>query len=38
MEEVKTVEIKIHVRIVEPEVGTKPLVVVHVKITKTFIE
>ncbi len=38
MEEVKIVEIKIHVRIIEPEVGTKPLVVVHVKITKTFVK
>jgi len=37
-EEVKNVETKIHVRIVELEVGIKPLVVVQVETTKIVAE
>jgi hypothetical protein len=37
-DEVKTIETKIHVRIAKLEVGTEPLVVIHVETKKTIIE
>ncbi len=37
-EEVKTAKMEIHVRIAKLEMGTKPLVVVHVEIIETIIE
>ncbi len=37
-EEVITTKVKIQVKIVEPEVGIEPLVVVQVEITKTIKE
>jgi hypothetical protein len=37
-EEVKTVEMEIQVRTIEPEVGIEPLVVVQIEITKIIIE
>jgi hypothetical protein len=37
-EEVKTIEIEVHVKTANPKVGTKPLVVVQVETTKTIVE
>jgi hypothetical protein len=37
-EEVKTTKMEIQVRTIELEMGTKPLIVVHVEITKTIVD
>jgi hypothetical protein len=37
-EEVKTIKMEIHVKIIEPQMGTKPLVIVEVEITKIIVK